>query len=410
MLQYAAPLMKPVHTRHVTSHHSTNVYLKPAQYFDVSEALNYPSSEQCVYHPCGDTVAVNSTEHCEQRNATEVSQQVQYITTHMGTDYTQVDEINASLQEIKRSLAAFSSIHPQPAGSFQLETETTPSLDVRDETIEDLFLQNRVLNVDDFDVSEALKHFDRRWSEAQLDSCISTLGRSIQPREECKDARGDGCTRSDSCQSASGRESFHAIEPFVSDTVLAEAFSSDNLRPDLPRCPSYPEPEPEYPDDRLHFLFQELARTVRLDRLCCRWLFSENLDWFQEVFLLSKAVSIPTNMLQPWTPVLNCLTLFQDAFETKDKSGRSGQTQVLFRVKRQVEVYLKQIVIAKLASIEYEHSLLPTKNFGWQSTFGVVMTTVKDDCEKRGSLLLRTVPEFTERFKSRQSPGWSWTD
>jgi hypothetical protein len=144
---------------------------------------------------------------------------------------------------------------------------------------------------------------------------------------------------------------------------------------------------------------------VRLNRLRCRWLFSENPDWVREVFLLSKVVSNSTDMLQPWAPVFNCLTLFKEAFETKNESGKRGQTQVLFRAKRRVEVYLKQIVIAKLASFEYEHSLLPTKSFGWQSTLGVVVRTVKNDCEKRGSLLLRTVPDFTERFKSRQSPG-----
>jgi hypothetical protein len=254
MLQYAAPLMEPVHTRHVTSRHPANVFLKPAQYFDMSEALNYPSPEQCVCHACGKTVAVDSVERCEQRFATEVSQQLQHDAAHMNTDYTQVDQINASLQEIKRSLTASPPVNPQPAGYFQLETGTNACSDIRNETIEVLFYQNGVLDVDEFGVSEALKHFDRRWSEAQLDSCICTLGESISTREERRDARGDDRTRSDSCQFTSGREPFHAIEPFVSDIVLAEAFSSDNLRPDLLRCPSYPEPGPEYPDDRLHFL------------------------------------------------------------------------------------------------------------------------------------------------------------
>jgi hypothetical protein len=254
MLQYAAPLMEPVHTRHVTSRHPANVFLKPAQYFDMSEALNYPSPEQCVCHACGKTVAVDSMENCEQRFATEVSRQVQYDAAHMDTDYTQVNEINASLQEIKRSLTASPPVHPQPARFSGIKMRTTPSFDARDETIEDLFYQSGVLDVDDFGVSEALKHFDRRWSEAQLDSCICTLGESISTREERRDAHGEGRTRSHSCQFTSGREPFHAIEPFVSDIVLAEAFSSDNLRPDILRCPSCPEPGPEYPEDRLHFV------------------------------------------------------------------------------------------------------------------------------------------------------------
>jgi hypothetical protein len=73
MLQYVAPQLEPVHTRHVIPHHPANICLKPAQYFDVSKTPNYPSFEQCVCHACEETVAVNSTEHCDQRYAMEVS-------------------------------------------------------------------------------------------------------------------------------------------------------------------------------------------------------------------------------------------------------------------------------------------------------------------------------------------------
>lgn len=194
--------------------------------------------------------------------------------------------------------------------------------------------------------------------------------------------------------------------------ILAEAFSSESLRPDLLRCPSFPEPSHEYRHHRYHFLIQELARTIRLHMVRCRWVFTENVDWVQEVIQLSNAISNPANELQPRAPILECLVLFQNAFDSKDQMGWSGRTQVLFDVKDEIDNHVIHFVESKLEGIkeELDGLNLLKKRFDFQSSLGVILRTAKDDSRNRGSLLLNTVPEFSDQFVVKQSPSWSLTD
>jgi hypothetical protein len=55
------------------------------------------------------------------------------------------------------------------------------------------------------------------------------------------------------------------------DPCLVEAFSDENLKQDLLRCPPFPEPDKRYPEDRIHFLAAKLARYIRFTRLRARW-------------------------------------------------------------------------------------------------------------------------------------------
>jgi hypothetical protein len=81
----------------------------------------------------------------------------------------------------------------------------------------------------------------------------------------------------------------------VPKTNLLDAFSLENLKQDLLRCPCYLAPDPQYTEDYLHYLAGEYARTIRLLRLQRRWSTTNTPDWNAEIDLLLSAINDSSN-------------------------------------------------------------------------------------------------------------------
>jgi hypothetical protein len=196
------------------------------------------------------------------------------------------------------------------------------------------------------------------------------------------------------------------------DACIKEAFSNDSLKQNLLRQPYIQPPSTDYPDDRLHYLVQILALTQRFSRLRLRWWKMPVQNWIPELKLLLKAVNDPSSGLTLWTPLDEVLTLIEKTL--KDENVLTPKARQLNRssMRWTVAAVMKKVVERKTDEVEEElPALLEKKGVNARSATKYVIDTVLQDCEDRGSLMLGSVPGFSEAFRRQSvSSNWSWTD
>ena len=196
------------------------------------------------------------------------------------------------------------------------------------------------------------------------------------------------------------------------DDCIREAFSIDNLKQNLLCQPYIQAPSTDYPDDRLHYLVQTLALTQRFSRLRLRWWKMPVQNWIPELKLLLKAVNDPANGLTLWTPLDEVLTLIEKTIKDEDLLTAKARQLNRSSMRWTVSLLMKKIVERKIEEVEVElPELLKKKGVNARKATKYVVDTVVDDCEDRGSLMLRSVPGFNESFRRESvSSNWSWTD
>ncbi|KAH5555235.1 hypothetical protein HBI26_228570 [Parastagonospora nodorum] len=196
------------------------------------------------------------------------------------------------------------------------------------------------------------------------------------------------------------------------DACIEEAFSNENLKQNFLRQSYIQPPSTDYPDDRLHYLVQTLALTQRFSRLHLRWWKMPVKNWIPELQLLLKAVNDPASGLTLWTPLDEVLTLIEKTL--KDENLLTTKARQLNRssMRWTIAAVMKKIVERKTDEVEEElPALLEKKGMNARLATKYVVDTVLQDCEDRGSLMLGSVPGFSEAFRRQSvSSNWSWTD
>ncbi|KAH6210997.1 hypothetical protein HBI42_168510 [Parastagonospora nodorum] len=196
------------------------------------------------------------------------------------------------------------------------------------------------------------------------------------------------------------------------DACIEEAFSNENLKQNLLRQSYIQPPSIDYPDDRLHYLVQTLALTQRFSRLHLRWWKMPVKNWIPELQLLLKAVNDPASGLTLWTPLDEVLTLIEKTL--KDENLLTTKARQLNRssMRWTIAAVMKKIVERKTDEVEEElPALLEKKGMNARLATKYVVDTVLQDCEDRGSLMLGSVPGFSDAFRRQSvSSNWSWTD
>jgi hypothetical protein len=203
--------------------------------------------------------------------------------------------------------------------------------------------------------------------------------------------------------------------PSEIDPCIVEAFSDDNLKQDLLRCPPFPEPDKHYPDDRIHFLAAELARRIRFTKLAKRWFKMRINDWAREVSMLVDAIAEPDKDLHPWKPLAEVLDEAVEVLENeypaeaewkgfKIQTWRTNAKRRLVSRMRQMHLEIDQIKDELRDLMQNRHGLR------YHNAIKLVNETIKEDCENRGSLLLGTIVDKRATSRLQFSVRWSWTD
>ncbi|KAI4942627.1 hypothetical protein J4E91_010022 [Alternaria rosae] len=203
----------------------------------------------------------------------------------------------------------------------------------------------------------------------------------------------DGSPEEDTHTNTAPNESYtHAVDPFTPEICKG----------DLIRCP-IPIPTPE--TDILAHFSEEYARSIRLLKVKYRWYHTSPSDWHREVTTLISAIDNKANGLEPWLPLHRwlalCYRLMQGA------TGRERYKTKNFLLKKLEAMARMRMKENKAAVVE----LLEAKSMKLaHGALCGVKREVDEDCERRGSLLLGTIPEFTNELVGGFSGRWSWVD
>lgn len=210
----------------------------------------------------------------------------------------------------------------------------------------------------------------------------------------------------DDSDSGSDVESSHAsvCEETYIDACLDEAFSEENLKRDLLRCPYWPPPDPKYVDDRIHYLVQEFALVIRFGRLQVYWTKMSLLNWITEIKVILEAINNPDNIMILWDFMDKIFIGIEDALKNEDTLDVSARKQVRMNTTSIVAKTMTAVVALKNRKIEEElKNLLPTMVISVKQAKKFVQDAVREDCEMRGPLALATIPGFLEILRLKCS-------
>ena len=188
-------------------------------------------------------------------------------------------------------------------------------------------------------------------------------------------------------------------EPF---TYAVDPFTPEICKADLIRC-SVPIPTPE--TDILAHFSTEYARSTRLLKVKYRWYHSSPSDWQKEVTTLISGIDNASKDLEPWLPLHKWLVLYRRLMQ--GATARERYKTKNFLLKKLEAMAKMRMEESKAAVVE----LLQAK--GMKLAHGALCgmkRAVDEDCERRGSLLLGTIPEFTNELVGGFSGRWSWVD
>jgi hypothetical protein len=179
-------------------------------------------------------------------------------------------------------------------------------------------------------------------------------------------------------------------------------FTTEVSKADLIRCPKS---SPSAEVDSLDFYSKEYARSFRLFTVKQRWCHISPSDWFKEVNTLLAAIDNEANDLNPWPAFFEWLALFYGSMH-----GATARERVKIKglLLKKLEAMAKMRMTENKAAVV---ELLEAR--GMKLAAGAFLGAkqeVDEDCEKRGSLLLGTIPEFTYDLVRGFSGRWSWVD
>jgi hypothetical protein len=181
-----------------------------------------------------------------------------------------------------------------------------------------------------------------------------------------------------------------------------DPFTPEVYKVDLIRCS---ETGPSADTDLLEYFPKEYARSIRLLKVKQRWDYTSPSDWQLEVNALIAAVDNKANGLEPWLPLFKWLSLFSRLMEGASARERDKTKQFLLKK------------LGAMAGMRMEENkatilrLLEAKSMKVTAgAFFGVKWAIDEDCEGRGSLLLGTIPEFTDELIGGLSERWSWVD
>ncbi|KAI4913223.1 uncharacterized protein J4E92_009846 [Alternaria infectoria] len=190
--------------------------------------------------------------------------------------------------------------------------------------------------------------------------------------------------------------------PGESFTYAVDPFTPEICKADLIRCPiSIPTPE----TDILAHFSTEYARSIRLLKVKYRWYHSSPSDWQKEVITLISGIDNASNNLEPWLPLHRWLVLYHRLMQ--GATARERYKTKNFLLKKLEAMAKMRMEESKAAVVE----LLQAKEMKLaHGALCGMKRAVDEDCERRGSLLLGTIPEFTNELVGGFSGRWSWVD
>jgi hypothetical protein len=181
-----------------------------------------------------------------------------------------------------------------------------------------------------------------------------------------------------------------------------DPFTPEVYKVDLIRCS---EPGFSADTDLLEYFPKEYARSIRLLKVKQRWDYTSPSDWQMEVNALIAAIDNKANGLEPWLPLFKWLSLFSRLMEGASASERDKTKKFLLK---KLEAMAGRRMEENKASIL---RLLEARSMkATAGAFFGVQRAIDEDCEGRGSLLLGTIPEFTDELIEGLSERWSWVD
>jgi hypothetical protein len=169
-------------------------------------------------------------------------------------------------------------------------------------------------------------------------------------------------------------------------------FNDKNVRADLIRCPPL---DPHQRHDNIDVFARDYVRGLRLLTVKRRWVHITSSDWIREIRLVLKAVKNPKGDLELFEPLAEWLE------DWRSDCFKRGMLMDLEQKAKEVMADNREAIEDLLAA----NNMVVKKGSWMDAQYGVEL-----DCEKRGSLLLGTIPEFTQHVAGGFSGKWSWTE
>ena len=190
--------------------------------------------------------------------------------------------------------------------------------------------------------------------------------------------------------------------PDLKASVRVNPFTPKICKSDLIRCS---EIAPSDELDSLDFFAMEYVRALRFLKVKARWFLLSPKCWMREVSLLVTAITKPGSKLKPWRPLAQILALYSaNLGDVPTNQRHVFKRTILSRMKDMGELQVTQNKAAVSELLEARKLKMP----GF--TYLSVKQAIDDDCEQRGSLLLGTIPEFSNQIVRSFSQEWSWVD
>ncbi|KAF2849244.1 hypothetical protein T440DRAFT_480398 [Plenodomus tracheiphilus IPT5] len=156
----------------------------------------------------------------------------------------------------------------------------------------------------------------------------------------------------------------HDIEEAILAPDEVNPFTPEVMKADLIRCPNI---DPLIKMNSLDHLAVEYVRSIRLLMVKDRWTGMCMRDWMKETGQLMNFFDDKPDEYQCFQPLADCRQDLEEFLEAQD-------------------------------------AVIPT------TVWRAVKKSVEEDCEKRGSLTLMTIPEFVFEAENRRgfTQNWSW--
>ncbi|KAH9869941.1 hypothetical protein J1614_006862 [Plenodomus biglobosus] len=195
------------------------------------------------------------------------------------------------------------------------------------------------------------------------------------------------------------------VEEALAKPNKVNPFTPEMFSVDLIRCPPI---DPNVERNSLNHLATDYVRAIRLLRVKQRWCRMSVREFTKETGMLLNYFDQKPDECQPFQPLADWFTLYDLALPDLFRNmARTRAKQVLMR-------QLLQIAEDSVAStrenleefLKAQNAFIPT------AVRKAVQDAVEEDCEKRGSLNLMSIPEFVFEIEHCRgmSSKWSWYD
>lgn len=186
------------------------------------------------------------------------------------------------------------------------------------------------------------------------------------------------------------------------DEAFTERFTASAATAGLLRCPTI---YSDSNDSRVDILAKDWARAMRMLIVKRRWRKMGIRDWVVEVKLLAQVNKKRKLDWDLYGPFAKWLKLYQMDAQVLCHSTRAKiRNNLLRELERIANEEMAKSRLALVELVDADGMVIP--NAVWKSA----AQAIADDCEKRGSLTLGLIPEFSAAFRQNLSSNWSWVD